>query len=270
MPNKLSKIKIIAGRFKSRNIEFIDNPNQQLRPTPARLRETLFNWLMHDIQDSICIDLFAGSGILGFEALSRGAKAVIAFEIDKKISKTIKSNCQKLDIPKSEYQLFNKSSLDFISFLDNLDSLDKLNNSDNSENPENSSKSNYSNKNKNQINSLSNINKSSAKNIIIFCDPPFNTDVFNKILKYLASSKNISLFKNKSIYLYLEYPKKLDLEKLNKIDNVNKNREGRENIEAKEFKEFKDVIEKIEASWEFSKKSVCGDVVGELGLTRIA
>ena len=212
MPNKSSKIKIIAGRFKSRNIEFIDDPNQQLRPTPARLRETLFNWLMHDIQDSICIDLFAGSGILGFEALSRGAKAVIAFEIDKKISKTIKSNCQKLDIPKSEYQLFNKSSLDFISFLDNLE--------------------------KNQINSLSNINKSSAKNIIIFCDPPFNTDIFNKILKYLASPENISLFKNKSIYLYLEHPKKLDLEKLNKI----------------------------EASWEFSKKSVCGDVVGALGI----
>lgn len=237
MPNKLSKIKVIAGRFKSRNIEFIDSPNQQLRPTPARLRETLFNWLMHDIQDSICIDLFAGSGILGFEALSRGAKSVIAFEIDKKISKTIKSNCQKLGIPKSEYQLFNKSSLDFIGFLDNLE--------------------------KNQINSLSNINKSSAKNIIIFCDPPFNTDVFNKILKYLASSKNISLFKNKSIYLYLEYPKKLDLEKLNKIDNINKNRESRENIEAKEFKE---VIEKIEASWNFSKKSVCGDVVGGLGI----
>ena len=57
-------------------------PVAQLRPTPDRVRETLFNWLGHDVVDAACLDLFAGSGCLGFEAVSRGAREVVMIEQD--------------------------------------------------------------------------------------------------------------------------------------------------------------------------------------------
>lgn len=71
-------IRIIGGQFRGRKISFPDIPG--LRPTPDRVRETLFNWLMHDIRNKRCLDAFAGSGALGFEALSRGAKQVVMVE----------------------------------------------------------------------------------------------------------------------------------------------------------------------------------------------
>ena len=69
------KVKIIAGLWKGRNISFPDK--KDLRPTKGLVRETLFNWLKNDIQNSYCLDLFSGSGALGFEAASRGAKKFI-------------------------------------------------------------------------------------------------------------------------------------------------------------------------------------------------
>ena len=70
----ISKLRIIGGEWRSRQIVFEDAPG--LRPTPARVRETLFNWLQSDIANSRCLDLFAGSGALGFEAASRGVAHV--------------------------------------------------------------------------------------------------------------------------------------------------------------------------------------------------
>ncbi len=67
-------VKIIGGKFKGKNITFPDHIG--LRPTPSRVRETLFNWLMYDIRGARCLDAFAGSGALGFEAYSRGAQEV--------------------------------------------------------------------------------------------------------------------------------------------------------------------------------------------------
>ena len=64
-------VRIIAGQWRNRKLHFADIP--ELRPTPDRVRETLFNWLQPVIVGSRCLDLFAGSGALGFEALSRGA-----------------------------------------------------------------------------------------------------------------------------------------------------------------------------------------------------
>lgn len=72
------QIRIIGGRYRGKKLTFPDAPG--LRPTPDRVRETLFNWLMHDIQDARCLDAFAGSGALGFEAFSRGAKRVVLLE----------------------------------------------------------------------------------------------------------------------------------------------------------------------------------------------
>lgn len=74
MPHKTNQLRIIAGKWRSRVIKFPDVLG--IRPTPNRVRETLFNWLQVNIAGADCLDLFAGSGALGFEALSRGAASV--------------------------------------------------------------------------------------------------------------------------------------------------------------------------------------------------
>ena len=66
-----SQLRIIGGQWRGRKLTF--TPAEGLRPTTDRVRETLFNWLAADIQGARCLDLFAGSGALGLEALSRGA-----------------------------------------------------------------------------------------------------------------------------------------------------------------------------------------------------
>jgi 16S rRNA (guanine966-N2)-methyltransferase len=77
-PTARNSVRIIAGAWRGRRVHFPDVP--ELRPTPDRVRETLFNWLQHSIAGARCLDLFAGSGALGLEALSRGAKAVVFVE----------------------------------------------------------------------------------------------------------------------------------------------------------------------------------------------
>lgn len=73
-----NKLRIIGGIWRSRQVAVVDAPG--LRPTPARVRETLFNWLQYDVPGSRCLDLYAGSGALSFEAASRGARSVVQVE----------------------------------------------------------------------------------------------------------------------------------------------------------------------------------------------
>ena len=89
-----NKLRIIGGEWRSRQISFYDAPG--LRPTPARVRETLFNWLQYDIPGSRCLDLYAGSGALGFEAASRGAKSIIQVENNPEACRSLKENAVKL------------------------------------------------------------------------------------------------------------------------------------------------------------------------------
>ena len=77
-PTARNSVRIIAGAWRGRRVHFPDVP--ELRPTPDRVRETLFNWLQHSISGARCLDLFAGSGALGLEALSRGARDVVFVE----------------------------------------------------------------------------------------------------------------------------------------------------------------------------------------------
>jgi 16S rRNA (guanine966-N2)-methyltransferase len=77
-PAGLNSVRIIGGSWRGRRVHFPDSPG--LRPTPDRVRETLFNWLQHSIAGTRCLDLFAGSGALGLEALSRGAREVVFVE----------------------------------------------------------------------------------------------------------------------------------------------------------------------------------------------
>ncbi|GAB4268874.1 MAG: 16S rRNA (guanine(966)-N(2))-methyltransferase RsmD [Methylomicrobium sp.] len=90
-----NKLRIISGTWRGRNLRFSDAPG--LRPTPGRVRETLFNWLRNDIIGSRCLDLFAGSGALGFEAASRGAKTVVQVENNPQACRHLKENADALD-----------------------------------------------------------------------------------------------------------------------------------------------------------------------------
>lgn len=91
-----STLRIIAGRWRGKKILFNDGGGI-VRPTPDRVRETLFNWLAPYIVDAHCLDLFAGSGILGFEALSRNAASVIAVEQHSIISQHILATKKSLN-----------------------------------------------------------------------------------------------------------------------------------------------------------------------------
>lgn len=87
LPNGRGEIRIIGGEWRGRKLHFPQAGS--LRPTPDRVRETLFNWLQFELAGTRCLDLFAGSGALGFEALSRGAAAVQFVEPDPAAARAI-------------------------------------------------------------------------------------------------------------------------------------------------------------------------------------
>lgn len=109
------KVRITSGEWKNRNLEVPDIDG--LRPTSERVRETLFNWLMPSIHKSVCLDLFAGSGSLGFEALSRGAKHCTFVEKSKLAFSQIKTTRISLNAVNSE--VHNCDAIDFLSSVHN-------------------------------------------------------------------------------------------------------------------------------------------------------
>nr|WP_072820124.1 16S rRNA (guanine(966)-N(2))-methyltransferase RsmD [Halomonas ilicicola] len=88
------KLRIIGGRFRRRLLPVPDSPG--LRPTPDRVRETLFNWLAGELADRRALDLFAGTGALGLEALSRGAREACFVEADGAVARSIERNLETL------------------------------------------------------------------------------------------------------------------------------------------------------------------------------
>lgn len=93
-PSGRNSVRIIAGAWRGRRVHFPDLP--ALRPTPDRVRETLFNWLQHSIAGARCLDLFAGSGALGIEALSRGASEVVFVEQFPAAARTLQEQLVRL------------------------------------------------------------------------------------------------------------------------------------------------------------------------------
>ena len=87
---KRGRCRIIGGRWRGRIVTFDDA--EGLRPSTDRIRETVFNWLQPYLLQSVCLDVFAGSGVLGFEAISRGAEKVVFIEQNIKTVKKIKEN----------------------------------------------------------------------------------------------------------------------------------------------------------------------------------
>ena len=110
----LNKLRIIAGKWRGRKIAFPDIPG--LRPTPDRVRETLFNWLAPVISEAIYLDLFAGSGALGFEALSRGAKQVVFVDESSEVIQQLNAN-QKL-LACGNLKIIQKSALEYLETCD--------------------------------------------------------------------------------------------------------------------------------------------------------
>jgi 16S rRNA (guanine966-N2)-methyltransferase len=90
----LNTVRIIGGEWRRRVLRFPDSDG--LRPTPDRVRETLFNWLGQDLTGLSCLDLFAGSGALGFEAASRGADRVVMVEHSPKVLAALETNVRLL------------------------------------------------------------------------------------------------------------------------------------------------------------------------------
>lgn len=98
-----NQLRIIGGEWKRRQLPFASI--EGLRPTPDRVRETLFNWLMWDIQNASVLDLCAGSGALAFEALSRGAQQVVMIEPNTTQAKFLKDNLEVLKASKQHAKI---------------------------------------------------------------------------------------------------------------------------------------------------------------------
>ena len=111
----MKNIRITGGILKGKNIPF--EFKSTLRPTSSKLREILFNWLQFEISNFECLDLFAGTGALGIEALSRGAKKTVFIELNKKNYLGIKSSVKKLKIEETSMVLFK----DCISWIKKSD-----------------------------------------------------------------------------------------------------------------------------------------------------
>jgi len=143
--------RIIAGKWRGRIIRFEDA--EGLRPTTDRIRETVFNWLQPYLSQSHCLDLFAGSGVLGFEALSRGASEVVFIEQNKTTVDNLKRNSQKLDA--SNAVILHKETLAWLDAMSLADGRQQ-----------------YSEK----------------KFDLVFLDPPFRSELLKKSSSLLNSS----------------------------------------------------------------------------------
>ncbi len=149
-PNKnQNKVRIGGGVWRSRLLRFGDAPG--LRPTPDRVRQTLFNWLGQELHGKRCLDLFAGTGALGFEAASRGAMQVVMVENNAATQRNLQQNAQLLganivgaDIGSNQIEIQRTDALHFLAA--NTQLFD-----------------------------------------VIFVDPPFNQGWLDKLLPQLAS-----------------------------------------------------------------------------------
>ncbi len=116
----VGQVRIISGKFKGKKLPVQDSPG--LRPTTDRVKETLFNWLMFNLNNARVLDCFAGSGSLGFEALSRYAKEVTLLEKSAAVARQLKQNLtQLLQSPVAEACQGQVIEGDCLLYLQNCD-----------------------------------------------------------------------------------------------------------------------------------------------------
>ena len=104
-------VRISAGEWRSRLLKFPDVDG--LRPTPDRVRQTAFNWLGQDLHGLTCLDLFAGTGVMGFEALSRGAKQTVLIEKSRPAYQALMDN--QLQLKATSAKILNADALQFLT-----------------------------------------------------------------------------------------------------------------------------------------------------------
>lgn len=110
----LNTVRIIGGQWRRRVLRFPDS--EGLRPTPDRVRETLFNWLGQDLTGWSCLDLFAGSGALGFEAASRGAARVVMVDSSPPVLAALRENARLLGAS-GQVEIVRADAVEFASSL---------------------------------------------------------------------------------------------------------------------------------------------------------
>ena len=157
-----NQLRLIGGEWRGRKLRFPDAPN--LRPTPDRVRETVFNWLAPMVHGARCLDLFAGSGALGLEALSRGAAFTTFVDSHQKVTSVLQEHLNLLDINDKAEVL----QMDGVKFLKG----EEL------------------------------INIEVQKYDLVFLDPPYHLDFMQKVVPLLED--NNWLTDNAMLYLEIE------------------------------------------------------------------
>ena len=110
----MNEVRIISGKWRRRKLAFPNRPT--LRPTPDRARETVFNWLAPWLDGARCLDLFAGSGALGFEALSRGAADVTLVDDDPAVIRALQESARVIGA--TDCTIKRASALEFLRSAD--------------------------------------------------------------------------------------------------------------------------------------------------------
>ena len=110
---KHNTLRIIGGNWRSRKVSFPNLP--QIRPTPDRVRETLFNWLQFDVAGAKCLELYAGSGILSIEALSRGAQSAVIVDQQPLVCRHIDDELTNLDCSRQKYQIIQQPAAEYLT-----------------------------------------------------------------------------------------------------------------------------------------------------------
>ena len=105
-------VRIIGGNWRSRKVSFAEHA--EIRPTPARIRETLFNWLQYHVAGARCLELYAGSGILSLEALSRGAQHVTLVEKSEPVCRHLRVTYAAFTTDLSTYECHNTTAREFL------------------------------------------------------------------------------------------------------------------------------------------------------------
>ena len=105
-------VRIIGGNWRSRKVSFAEHA--EIRPTPARVRETLFNWLQYHVAGARCLELYAGSGILSLEALSRGAQQVTLVEKSGLVCHHLRETYAAFATDPSTFECHNKTAREFL------------------------------------------------------------------------------------------------------------------------------------------------------------
>ncbi len=157
-----NQLRIIAGEWRGRKLRFPDAPN--LRPTPDRVRETVFNWLAPTIHGARCLDLFAGSGALGLEALSRGAAFTTFVDSHKKVTQALQEHLILLNA-KGKAEVLQIDGMKFLSHTKFLNTEAKI----------------YD---------------------LVFLDPPYHLDFMKKVVPLLEANGWLS--DNAMLYLEIE------------------------------------------------------------------